>query len=324
MAEEPARPVVAIEDYKPKRQLRAETLDSFLSLEIPPREMVLDPILHEQGLAMLHSWRGIGKTYSALGIGYAVASGGCFLRWKAPSPRKVLYIDGEMPAVAMQERLAALVNGSPGPEPDPGAFSLITPDLQERGIPDLATVGGQEAIEEWLGDGCDLLILDNLSSLVRAGAGKVNEADGWLVMQEWLLGLRRRGMSALLVHHSGKGGSQRGTSRREDVLDTVISLRRPKDYVPAEGARFEVHLEKARSVHGDAANPFEARLEVRDGAATWTLKDLEDTVTQRVASLLNDGLTQREVADELGIGLGTVSRHKHKAEQEGLLNRSNR
>jgi putative DNA primase/helicase len=323
MAEEPARPVVAIEDYKPKRQLRAETLASFLSLEIPPREIVLDPILPKQGLAMLHSWRGIGKTHCALGIGYAVASGGGFLRWKAPSPRKVLYIDGEMPAVVMQERLAAVVSGS-GPEPDPDAFRLITPDLQEREIPDLATKEGQGAVEEWLEDGYELLILDNLSTLVRAGAGKENEADGWLVMQEWLLGLRRRRMSVLLVHHSGKGGSQRGTSRREDVLDTVVSLRRPEDYVPAEGARFEVHLEKARSVHGDAANPFEARLEVRDGAATWTLKDLEDTLTERVASLLSDGLTQRKVADELGIGLGTVNRHKNMAEQEGLLNRSNR
>ena len=38
---------------------------------------------------------------------------------------------------------------------------------------------------------------------------------------------------------------------------------------------------------------------------------------------LNDGLKQREVAAELGIGLGTVCRHKHKAEQEGLLNGSN-
>jgi putative DNA primase/helicase len=321
MAEEQARLVVTIEDYEPKRQLRAETLVSFLSLVIPPREMVLDPILPKQGLAMLHSWRGIGKTHCALGIGYAVASGGGFLRWKAPSPRKVLYIDGEMPAVAMQERLAAVVNGS-GPEPDQDAFRLITPDLQERGIPDLATEEGQGAVEEWLGDGYELLILDNLSSLVRAGAGKENEADGWLVMQEWLLGLRRRGMSALLVHHSGKGGSQRGTSRREDVLDTVVSLRRPKDYGPAEGARFEVHLEKARSVHGDAANPFEARLEVRDSAAFWTLKDLEDTLTDRVASLLNDGLKQREVAAELEIGLGTVSRHRKKAVEKGLLKES--
>jgi putative DNA primase/helicase len=36
----------------------------------------------------------------------------------------------------------------------------------------------------------------------------------------------------LIVHHTGKGGEQRGTSRREDVLDTSISLRRPADYAP--------------------------------------------------------------------------------------------
>ena len=34
--------------------------------------------------------------------------------------------------------------------------------------------------------------------------------------------------TVLFVHHSGKGGQQRGTSRREDVLDTVIALRYPK------------------------------------------------------------------------------------------------
>ena len=46
-------------------------------------------------------------------------------------------------------------------------------------------------------------------------------------MQRWLLSLRRRGKGALLIHHAGKGGQQRGTSRREDVLDTVIALRGP-------------------------------------------------------------------------------------------------
>ncbi len=72
---------------------------------------------------------------------------------------------------------------------------------------------------------------------------------------------RRRGVSVLIVHHAGKGGEQRGTSRREDVLDTSISLRRPNDYVPTEGARFEVHFEKARGIHEDRAKPFEAKLE---------------------------------------------------------------
>jgi putative DNA primase/helicase len=69
-------------------------------------------------------------------------------------------------------------------------------------------------------------------------------------MQELVLSLRRSGTTTLIVHHSGKGGQQRETSRREDVLDSVISLRRPDGYEPSEGARFEVHFEKSRGFTG--------------------------------------------------------------------------
>ena len=51
---------------------------AFLALVIPPREMLLAPVLPAQGLAMLYAQRGIGKTHVALGIAYAVASGGVF------------------------------------------------------------------------------------------------------------------------------------------------------------------------------------------------------------------------------------------------------
>jgi len=60
------------------------------------------------------------------------------------------------------------------------------------------------------------------------------------------------------IHHSGKGGEQRGTSRREDVLDTVIALKRPADYSPEQGACFEVHYEKSRGIFGDDVAPFKA------------------------------------------------------------------
>ena len=116
----------------------------------------------------------------------------------------------------------------------------------------------------------------------------------------------------LIVHHAGKGGQQRGTSRREDVLDTSISLRRPGDYSPSEGARFEVHLEKARGVHGDDAKPFEAKLETRDNVAVWTIRELEDANRARVQALLDDGLSVRDIADETGIPKSTVHRIKTK------------
>ena len=49
-------------------------------------------------------------------------------------------------------------------------------------------------------------------------------------MQAWLLRLRRQGVAVLLVHHAGRSGNPRGTSKREDVLDTVIQLKHPEDY----------------------------------------------------------------------------------------------
>ena len=60
---------------------------------------------------MIYSPRGTGKTLLALTSAYSIATGSGFLDFKAPTARRVLYIDGEMPAQTMQERLAAIVAG---------------------------------------------------------------------------------------------------------------------------------------------------------------------------------------------------------------------
>jgi hypothetical protein len=291
-------------------RLRPLTLAELFLLEIKPREMVLDPILPQKGLAMLYASRGTGKTHLALGIGYAVAAGTKFLKWNAPKARRVLLVDGEMPAATLRERLASIVAGNAA-EAAPDMFKILAGDLiEDGGVGNLASPTVQTELEPWL-EGIDLLILDNLSSLTAVI--RDNDADSWNPIQAWLLRLRRRGISVIIVHHAGKGGEQRGTSRREDVLDTSISLRRPNDYVPTEGARFEIHLEKARGVHGDNAKPFEALLEVRDGATIWTTREIEDVNLARVKALLDDGLSVRDIADETGISKSTVHRLKKKA-----------
>jgi putative DNA primase/helicase len=43
-----------------------------------------------------------------------------------------------------------------------------------------------------------------------------------------------------------------------------------------QGARFEVHIEKARGIHGEAARPFAARLAVDGEGAEWTVREIED------------------------------------------------
>jgi hypothetical protein len=124
----------------------------------------------------------------------------------------------------------------------------------------------------------------------------------------------------LFIHHSGKGGAQRGTSKREDILDTVISLKRPAEYNPADGAVFEVHFEKTRDMHGEDAQPFEARLQTdQHGLAVWTSSSVEDSTFDRVVTLANDGLNQKDIATELGINKSNVSRHMRRATDAGLI-----
>ena len=284
----------------------------FLRLEIPQRSYIMQPVIPTQGLAMLYALRGVGKTYMAMHLAYAVASGQKVFRWVAPTPRRVLYLDGEMPGVTMQERLAGIVN-SYSTEAMPGFMRILNPDLQRDFMLNLATPEGQAALAPYL-DGVDLLIVDNIATLCRYG--RENESEGWLPVQEWILSLRRRGMSALLVHHANKSGGQRGTSSREDVLDTVISLRRPQDYRPEEGARFEVHLEKARGIIGDDAKPFEAKL-VQDGdAQVWACRDIEDVELETVKRLLAEDCKVADIVEETGFSRAKVYRLKKKIEGE--------
>jgi len=84
-----------------RHNLVAVPVEELLAQEIKQREMLLDPLLPEQGLAMLYAYRGIGKTFLALGMAAAIASGARFLRWYAARPRRVLYVDGELPAATL-------------------------------------------------------------------------------------------------------------------------------------------------------------------------------------------------------------------------------
>lgn len=304
------------EPFRVPTTLKAYNVAEFLGLDLPPRELILAPFLPVQGLVMIYAARGIGKTMLALGITYSVASGADFLTWTVPRPRRVLIIDGEMPAATMQERLASIVKGASGEPPANDFLRIVNPDTQDQGMPDLATQSGQAAIEEIIGD-AELIVLDNLSTLCRAG--KENEGEGWLPVQEWALGLRRQGRSVLFIHHAGKGGNQRGTSRREDALDCVLCLKRPADYCATQGARFEVHFEKSRGFSGSDANPCEVLFETRGDAAIWTVKGLDESRIEAVARLLNEGLSQTEIADQLSINKSNVSRAATKAREAGLL-----
>lgn len=294
-----------------KEKLRPITGADLLNMDIPPRRLLLAPYLPEAGTAMLYAPRGIGKTWVSLSLAYAVASGGSVLNGTAGDARKVLYIDGEMPLVSLQERLGMVAIGQGVKPPEDSFLQFLPADHYRDGLPDLASPGGRELIEE-LADGMALVVFDNLSSLCRY---KENEADSWQPIQDMLLSLRRRGIASLLVHHAGKAGQQRGTSRREDILDTVIALRRPDEYEATEGAKFHWYFEKARGFMGEDAAPFEVTLVHGEQGISWQVTPLVKTQKARALEMFTTGAKPAEVMQATGASRATVFRWK--AEMQG-------
>lgn len=302
-------PLVAIDSHE------------LIEREFPNRDPLLQPWLTEKTLCMVHAWRGLGKTHFALGVAYALAGGGTFLGWTAPKPRKVLYLDGEMAVQDMKSRIEEITRAADA-TPAKGYFRIVNPDLQDAPMPDLATREGQFAIDQMVEPDTALIIVDNLSCLVRRG-GAENDAESWLTVSEWALKHRREGRSVLFIHHSGKGGAQRGTSKREDLLDVVINLRRPNSATAENGACFELHFEKARTFWGEEVAPFEARLTVdAKGKQTWAIRELENVTHERICELWELQLSVTDITHEVGRHKSNVTRALQKAQADGKLSRS--
>jgi len=291
------------------RGLKVLDGEELLSAKFPPRSLMLAPWLPDKGLAMIFAPRGVGKTWIALSIAHAIASGGEFLGWRGPRARRVLFIDGEMPAATLQDRYGSVVAASMRDAPREN-FRLLAADVQLDGLPDLSNEEAQRFYEPVIAD-AELVIVDNLSTIARGL--RENEADAFGPVQSWLLSQRAAGRSVLLIHHAGKGGGQRGTSRKEDVLDTVISLSRPPGYSASEGARFEVRFTKSRGFWGADAEPFEARYS--DGRWTTAAIVAEDS-DEALAALKAGGHSIRAIAERIGLSKSEVQRRLKGAGNE--------
>jgi putative DNA primase/helicase len=295
------------------------TGDDLLSMSIPRREYVLKPYLREKDLLMVVGQRGHGKSWVGGGIAGAISCGGKFLEWEAPRPRRVLLVDGELPFETIQDRLR--IGGKASGWGSLANLSILARDMQEPGLmPNLATPEGQAKLERYVENlKIDAVVLDNVSTLFVGGIE--NEAESWDLAQQFLLRLRQRGLMVAYMHHAGRSGNPRGTSKREDVLDTILDIRQPKDYSPTQGARFEVHYTKARGCYGVDVSPFEAWLhdDTLSGTWRWSVRSVEDATRERVLDLHREGMTVTEIAKEIGRDKSRVSRHLTHARKEGRI-----
>jgi hypothetical protein len=315
--------------YKPPKKVTLEDaildVGEFHRLEITQRKEFLSPWLKEDAIILCSGWRGTGKTFFALGVLDAVSNGGTFGPWHCQTAAPCLFLDGEMPPADIQER-SAILNLNTQRKSPLHIYSDAYANILGLSRANLNSDKWRQTMKRILTTrGIKVWVIDNLASV--AGGLDENSRQEWDPVNQWLLELRFAGITTIMLHHTGKGGQQRGTSAREDNLDCSIILKSPPDYTPEDGARFICHFSKARVKA--AALPLiqdtEFKLTVDEsGEHDWSCGGVRQTREIEILNLLHDGMKQIDVANALSINRGQVSKLRQKAIKNGWLNNQNK
>jgi hypothetical protein len=284
-------------------------------LRLTPRRKLLGDWFCEGDLGFIFAFRGVGKTWLALAIARALSNGGDLGNWQAHQRVKVLYIDGEMPPDSMRDRCQGLQGSN-----DQLHFLNHEILFQRTGkVLNIANREIQEAItQHCIATGVKVLVLDNLSTL--ACGMKENDADSWELVNNWLLGLRRRKIAVVIVHHAGRSGEMRGTSKREDNVFWIIALDDTKKNADDKrGARFVSRFTKSSRNTQDDVPPYEWHFVTEPTGLVSVGCKLAQTMDVFIG-LIEDGVTEcAQIAQEMKTSPATVSRLAKKAIDAGKI-----
>lgn len=275
---------------------RAPHAGSIARRQIKPREALVThngtPFLLESSLNMIWAYRGIGKSIVALQLAKLLAEGGEWLDFKSAGGNMVLLVDGELPAIQIQERIKEF--GSPELmrvwSPEFGEFPDFGHDITNELGRCLAVVRPK------------VIIFDTLTRCFKIDT---NDADDLLAFNDGLIRLRQQGYCVILVHHAGKNQTQRGRTDIDDNLDVSVKLDKPYGWQAGDGLAFKWGYEKVR--HGGYLQDFQASY---DGS-TWHL--VEDERLAEALEMERAGKSQRSIASALNLDQSNVSRMLKKA-----------
>jgi len=280
------------------KPLKIYTFKELYLKEFPEKKYYLNPLLFQGSLMMLYASPGIGKTFAALGMAIAAASKGTFLKWRSEHECRVLYVDGEMGDEAIKDRLEKQLMSIDFAYKNEN-IKIISPDEINGGeIPQISDVATHNYYLEICKDR-DLIIFDNYGCLTSRQS-RDSDDDVWERSWKLLKKLRAQGKAIIIVHHAGKAGAQLGTSKKEQPLNWMIELKRPAIYEPHQGARFELKFTKVRGVHGNDVENLIVDIYERDNGINWEWKGLENEIEQRIHKMKEVGMTDRQIAEEIG------------------------
>ena len=305
------------------------TLGELAVMNIEPRKPIIDPLIMEGSSMEINGGTGIGKSWFTLEMLCSIATGESFLgKYEVVNPRPVFYIDGEMPFDSIRDRVNMImaryiykyqVSKIPIHFSNPLLFdNNFIPKINDTKVTQTLIKDQIKRISD-IHSSPIFVCFDNLSCLTDY---KENDNDDWTSMLDMYTFLKHEGHSICHVHHVGKGGQQRGASRKHDALDTVIHLKRPEEYDASEGAVFNVRFDKHRHFAGEYARSFKCSIKVDDNnKVSWDISDYKDVASEELLTAYCSGLpdiTYTKLEEEFGISKSTIGRTIKHCVKNGL------
>jgi AAA domain len=291
------------------------------SLNLQPRRKLLGEWFCEGDQGLIYAYRGVGKTWLGLLIARALSEGTKLGDWQAHERAKVLYIDGEMPADLMRTREQGIKRAI-------GEVDFLNHEIlfdRTGKVLNITEPEVQRAItDRCIHEGVKVVILDNLSTL--ASGMKENDAYSWEMVNNWLLDFRRHKIAVILIHHAGRSGEARGTSKREGAAFWVIALDDAKTHSDDKhGARFTSRFTKPSRNTPDEVPAYEWRIATNVASGEISVTHRRAQSMDVFLKVVEDGVTDcTQIAQELKVSPATVSRLAKKAIDAGRLRKDGR
>lgn len=292
------------------------TASELHGLTLKPRQKLLGNWFCEGDLGFIFAFRGTGKTWLSLAMARSLSNGGQLGDWHAQASVRVLYIDGEMPPDLMRDRCDGL-------QASYDKLEFLNHEIlfERTGkVLNITNREVQQAITQHCVDSkVKVLILDNLSTL--ASGMKENEADSWELVNNWLLDLRRRKIAVVIVHHAGRSGEMRGTSKREDNVSWIIALDdAKKNNDDKRGAQFISRFTKPSRNTQEEVPAYEWHF-VTDETSGQVIVEHKQAQTMDVfLGLIEDGVRDcNQISQEMKMSPASISRLAKRALDAGKI-----
>jgi hypothetical protein len=292
--------------FCPSDQMKLIPASELAKLFIPRRRKHWGEFIQSNQTGMIFGERGRGKTWVAMSIAISMSSCAEFLGQKPKNTRRVIYLDGEMDLSTFQQRVSQ-ISRSLSVKP-PANLRLFTPEAFTDLLPPINTPEGQKVIDILIGTEWDILFIDNYSAWSDDGR---ETAEAWAPFMRWMLGHKRAGRSVVVIHHSGKGGKQRGSSKHEDALDWSINLIANKQASQDGALQFSLVWEKSRHLASDQIAPIAVTMHSgEDGVLVWKHQRGKHTDPKiaKAVSMRTAGIANAEIAQQLDVDRSTVGR----------------